>query len=367
MSKDENTNDPTIDDNPIEQIIEEVVVKKRGRGRPRKNKSQPELPKKKRGRKPKEIHNIELNDIDKNTINSEQEIVLHLPISKEDIQKFKKNKSTNNDKTIKTCSATTTEKSNSSPSKEPDTNIFTITDMTYDISSSDSDSDTKEEIIKKLKKENEKLKKEIDDLKKDKNYTNNAIITNKATKIGSDLIDIKTGEIIQYAKTDKACYWCTEQFDNLPSFLIMKYKDGKYYALSIPFCSDNCKCACSWYEFGGYDKSNRHSINVKYRKQSTGIDEDIALAPARLALDKFTGPKTLEQFRENSLINDIKCRIVIPPMKAIVPILEETTIDEDSNTYKSTDNSLVLKRSKPLPQASNTLLKTFETLKKTVR
>ena len=343
------------DSNPVEEIIEEAVVKKRGRGRPRKNKTQDEPNKKKRGRKPKEIHNIELNDVDKQNDNSEKEIVLHLPISKEDIKKFKKNKSTK-------MMDTTTEKTTSSP-KEQNTNIFTITDMSYDASSSDSDSD----VSRKLKEKDEiitKLKKEIDDLKKNSNRVNNAILVSRATKVGAKLIDDKTGNIIVPEKTNLACPWCTERHGNVPSYLIMKYKNGQYYALDIPFCSDNCKCAFSM-KMGDYDRFNRHSINVKYRKETSGVDEDIALAPPQLALDKFGGPMTIKQFRENSLINDMKYRLVMPPMKAIVPIIEETTIDGDPDGMnKSDDKTLVLKRSKPLPQASNSLIKTLENINK---
>ena len=97
-------------------------------------------------------------------------------------------------------------------------------------------------------------------------------------------------------------------------------------------------------------------MNMLYSK-----DGPIKIALPRLALKKFGGPFTIEEWRKNNGIKDFK--VVMPPIISIIPTLEEITINSDNSLFngisnefiQKTSNDLRLKRNKPLPNQNNTL------------
>ncbi len=96
-------------------------------------------------------------------------------------------------------------------------------------------------------------------------------------------------------------------------------------------------------------------------------NEDIPLAPDRETLKKFGGPLTIEEFRLNNNICEKEYRFIMPPMISIIPYIEESFKDNMKfRKIKSfgSDDNLVLKRSKPLPNSKNNLMDTLGILRK---
>jgi hypothetical protein len=93
----------------------------------------------------------------------------------------------------------------------------------------------------------------------------------------------------------------------------------------------------------------------------------VNLAPPREILKIFGGYMTIDEFRENSLKNEKVFTVINPPLISIIPKIEENI----SNNYKAnikgnislvnenilnkTQNSLKLKRNKPVTNPNSTL------------
>lgn len=202
--------------------------------------------------------------------------------------------------------------------------------------------------IKKLEAVVEKYKSEF--LKKS---------SNNLIKIKVDfIVNNETGLIIKLKKTKSSCRWCTHPFDNLPCYLPEKYYDDVFYVHTFSvFCSYNC--VASWnMEHGGYNAMTQHTLINRLYNKFYNNEKKLVVAPDVLMLKKFNGPMTIEQFRAN--VDKKKYRIVIPPMMPIYAHIEELCTS-DNNTFNFEDESevLVLKRSKPLPNSENNIIKTM--------
>jgi len=319
---------------------------KRKRGRPRKNVvTQPKI-KKKRGRKPKNtIDTPSKINIKKNY--EECEIILKLPINNHDIEKYSGN--TDNEDIVTSVSPSSIRQNNS---------IFTINDVSDNESSDDTLNNY--ELINKLKEQDyviEQLQKEIE-LYKDMLNKKNSIIdwdSSKIKELSFDFIDKNTKQIITNKKTDIACWWCTYCFNNSPCFLPEEFYDDKFF-VSGCFCSNNCAAAYN-IDMDDYKVWDRQSLINKINYLTTKSIEPVKIAPPRQCLTKFGGHMTIEQFRYN---NNEEIRIILPPMVPIIPLIENSknSIFGVSLTRKSPEN-LILKRSRPLPNAKTNLIETM--------
>lgn len=163
-------------------------------------------------------------------------------------------------------------------------------------------------------------------------------------------------------KTNIDCLWCCHSFNNTPVGIPIKKEDNAYTMFGC-FCSPNCAAA---YNFDSKYTSNeiweRYSLlNILYGS----MEEPIKIAPPRLSLKKFGGKFTIEEFRESCKNKNYDYELIMPPLRSIIPTLEEVNIDADENHIVTTDNNdillqrksqqLRLKRTKPLPNSQNTL------------
>lgn len=329
-----------------EEIISNQVIKRK-RGRPRKNQIVQTVEK----LKDKTMYEKK----DKNNI--EEEIILHLPINFSDINKFR---NLNNEKTE---DQNVFEKSDNAN----DANIFTMTDMSYENSSESQFFDDTKELIKKIKEQEKIIKKLEDELKNYKMFItdniNNGIIDNKVTKMDVNFISTVNNQQIIVDKTDIACWWCTYNFDTLPCFIPERFSDETYYVFGC-FCSYNCAAAYSL-SMNDYNVWNRYSLIKKLYNQIYKTNEDIPIAPPRESLKKFGGPLTIDEFKKNSKKCEKEYRFILPPMVSLVPLIEETYKNFNKfNKIKEDSDSLVLKRTKPLPNSRNTLVDTFKIFRK---
>jgi hypothetical protein len=298
-----------------------------------------QVEKKRRGR-PKKTQMISSNSKIKIPINDddyeqeEEEIILHLPISREDIKLFGNDDIDLNELTEKSINSSENDDSSTKDIKVNDINM-----KQYGF------------IIKKLKEENDELKKYLTDI------TPMYFTEVKIYPLDLKLFSMENNELIP-KKTQICCWWCTYQFDCLPTYLPEKYCDNKFY-VSGCYCSFNCAGA---YNLNLNDNKiwERYSLlkqlyyMINKDKIITITDIEINIAGPKELLEKFGGPMTIIDYRKNAKILGREYHKLIPPFLPITIGFEETT---NSKTCKSiginsiinskTDNILI-KRNKPL-------------------
>ncbi len=162
--------------------------------------------------------------------------------------------------------------------------------------------------------------------------------------------------------TNTCCWWCCHQFTGMPCSLPELYRKDKFYVSGV-FCSFNCAAAYNFRENDGEDKWMRYSLlNLMYKKMYGNKFVKIGLAPPRHVLKMFGGYMCIEEFRETSLRMDKTFNVIKPPLVAIIPKIEECILNRGIKTgntnehiLNKTQNSLKLKRTKPLMNPNSTL------------
>jgi hypothetical protein len=160
--------------------------------------------------------------------------------------------------------------------------------------------------------------------------------------------------------TDVSCFWCCHQFDNTPCAIPESYYNNLFKVHGC-FCSFNCATA---YLFNNELNSNnlweKYSTLhlLKNKLLSTNDTNFIKPAPPRESLKSFGGYLTINEFRNNS---DKLYNIVSPPVIILCPQIDESSynndiktsnkkfIPVDQNKINKADQSLRLRRNKPLP------------------
>jgi hypothetical protein len=301
--------------------------------------------KKKRGRPKKSaqlLNNISKIKVTKNDINKEQEedeIILHLPLTNNDL--------------INTDNLTIT-------------NFLTDNDSVVNNSEDidSNDEETKEDkyndnykkftyIIKKLKDENDELKKYISDITP--MYSTEV----KVYPIDLDLFELNNNKIIP-KKTNLNCWWCTYKFDNLPTYLPEKYSDEKFY-VSGCFCSFNCAGAYNIHlnddkVWDRYSLLKQLYYLINKEKIKSMKDIEINIAGEKELLKKYGGPLTIEEFRKNAKILGREYHKLMPPFLPINYGFEEITNSKNnknlnvSSIFNSSINNdkNIVKRKKPV-------------------
>lgn len=171
------------------------------------------------------------------------------------------------------------------------------------------------------------------------------------------------------------CWWCTEPFEGHELHLPYRFnQDLKEFKTTGVFCSWACMKA---YAVDKYSH-NRWGEYCTYihimRKMMTGETSPLRGAPTRYALQKFGGPLTIQEFRENGSSKNKEIVLVTEKHKLFIDMstnqystTKTTSNNEDhSNKLKhivnvnhnvSTD-TLKLKRSKPLQRDTSSTLET---------
>ena len=303
----------------------------------------------------KEIYNLE-----------EEEIILHLPLSKIDLAKID------------------TDNLNLDDIMKKNNNLSQTSENIKNSSSSEKESEHKENIentlsniidnnqyvkhlclaIKKLKDENVELKKYLTEI------TPMYFTEVKIYPCELNLFDIKQNKLIP-TTTDLCCWWCTCQFDNLPTYLPEKYSDSNFY-VSGCFCSFNC--------VGAYNLSlnddkvwNRYSLlklmyyMINKNKIISISDIEINIAGPKELLKKYGGPMTIDEYRKNSKILGREYHKLIPPFIPVNSGFEEITNSKINanipnlstlmNSNKNSDNTI--KRIKPLNNSASKQIDNF--------
>ncbi len=272
----------------------------------------------------------------------EEEIILHLPISKAEIMQInsadysiddivdKQNNNVNS-------SVQESDESSDKELSKPSDNYIKQLGL----------------IIKKLKEENDELKKYLTDI------TPMYFTEVKVYPIDLKLFDVNQNKLIP-TKTNLCCWWCTYNFDCLPTYLPEKYSEGNFH-VSGCYCSFNCAGA---YNLSLADNKvwERYSLlkllyyMINKDKINSINDIDINIAGPKELLEKYGGPMKIEEYRKNSKILGREYHKLVPPFLPINFGFEEIT---NSKTNKNTNlnnliystsknDNIVIKRNKPL-------------------
>jgi len=254
--------------------------------------------KKKRGRPRKNINNgnNNKNKIYKTEIDND-EIILHLPISRKDL---------NNDE--------------DNDNNDEDDNNDDINNKSSDNVSIEMENSIYINKMKKLIQENEELKKYMTEI------TPMYYTEIKTMPMDLNLFDINNDKITP-KKTNLCCWWCTYNFDCIPTYLPDKYSNNKFYVMGC-FCSFNCACAYNL-------NMNDNKINERYtllkqlyyfiNKDNIRNYNDINInpSPPREILEKFGGKFTIDQYRKNAKILGKEYHILYPPFIPLSMAVEE--------------------------------------------
>lgn len=154
------------------------------------------------------------------------------------------------------------------------------------------------------------------------------------------------------SKTDRWCDWDGHPFDSTPIPLPLKYLDHKqkFKISGKIFC--HFSCMIKFAEFFGYDLS---IINFFYRKV-TGHQyfHNFCRSLPREALKVFGGEYDIKTFRYKSHDPNLKCEILSAPLFVNEEQLKEY-YETRFNPNSKNDNTLKIKRNKPLPGSKSTL------------
>ena len=308
----------------------EPKKKKRGRKPLSESQKKPvEKVYKKRGRKPKNLEEPKIDNTQ--LVQNNEQIILHLPIN----STGNEDDPTPYDELEQFSTVSPSSLENSNGDGKLFININSIAPPDKDISN----------IIDELR---EKRQQEI-------NHTNN--FNDKYSYIFMDYVDTNKTHVWP-SKSKIDCLWDCHPFDSTPCGIPIK-KEGEVMTMFGNFCCPECAAA---YNFDSNIASDemweRYSLlNMLYSKDG----KEVKLALPRLALKKFGGPFTISEWRNHNPNRNYK--ITMPPVTAVIPTLEEITIDTDDSLFKGissdfinkTSNELRLKRTKPLPNYKNTL------------
>lgn len=282
---------------------------------------------KKRGRPPKK--NLQFNQkqpinksLEKKKNNNDEEIILHLKLFDDNNDSSsERNVFTMRDESDKKQPVITRSKSVSETSDESSDNNLSSSDTSINKNYFMTEIKKRDNLIKRLKSA-------LQEVKTTTSYDTNVYTTkdSKFKPINLKLISIKDGSTIVVEKTDIACWWCTEQFESMPCFIPDRLINDKYYVFGC-FCTYSCAKAYNA-DMGDYRVASRTSLLNKLYKIFYNTTIDLQMAPPREMLQKFGGPKTLEEFRNQSLLAKKEYKITIPPM-----IHMSSTYDEINKEY----------------------------------
>lgn len=377
---------------------EEKTQKKRGRKpKPKEEGEEDDKYPKKRGRKPKEKVYCVKDEFEEETLSAiekSETIILHLPIKKDGEEIVEPSPYLKKNINYSMISSTYSVVENIDMNhvkmvpkvrdemikdEEEDENQEVKNNDDYDINFSllDLGVDGEEEIEqnveekkveKKMEKE-EKLEKEEKEEKEEKleirmnedDYRPNKIIKKNLKNIMYEFVNSNVANTWPES-TNTHCWWCCHQFTGMPCALPEIYRKDKFYVSGV-FCSFNCAASYNFSKNDGEEMWMRYSLlNLMYKKMYANRFVKIGLAPPREVLKMFGGYMCIDEFRETCLKMDRTFNVIKPPLVAIIPKIEENILHRGIKTgatnehiLNKTQNSLKLKRTKPLMNPNSTL------------
>jgi hypothetical protein len=282
------------------------------------------ITKKKRGRKPKNFNSILLKNKSetqiKDEMNSEEEkIILHIPVTIDEI------------------------------------NILEQVDTSLFIKS--------ENDIKKTNKLESQKVKISNDSESSENLKSSVLLnSNNVNKI--------IAHNTNFNKNTK-CWWCKNCFNSHPVQLPEDYYNETFFCIGH-FCSFNCVKSYNLDTNDSLIWKRESLLNLLY--YMTYLEyKNINNAPHWITLEEFGGNLSIEQFRENSIINTKEYLVLHPPLVSRQMQIEEcyklnklteVPIDKVNKIYSENDSEYVIKRKNPIRSKQLNLETTMGLIKK---
>jgi hypothetical protein len=154
------------------------------------------------------------------------------------------------------------------------------------------------------------------------------------------------------------CWWCCHDFDTEPLMLPVKHDEKRNkFTTAGRYCSWSCMKA---YAIDGYGLSRGGLIcgnMVMMRKSMYGKRTPIKCAPKRQMLKEFGGAMSIEEFRENLLIDKEQPKKVVTEdvVDIVIPVNKNTAKMYEIKGAVGVNEPLRLKRAKPLKRDQNNL------------
>jgi len=145
------------------------------------------------------------------------------------------------------------------------------------------------------------------------------------------------GETKWPMKTTIACWHCTEGFATIPIPIPVRYDpDTNIYEVFGVFCSFSCAKGYL-HEHPHFNTTMCLSLFSEMALNVFGVRHPIYIAPPRTSLDKFGGPYSLKEFRENSCTLDTLWKT--PPLVFSEMFYQETKYEDPNNEEKKTNDT----------------------------
>ena len=285
------------------------------------------ITKKKRGRKPKHFNSsIPKIDIDmtEESINTEEEkIIYHLPITIDEINTIENQE---NSLFIKSEKDIKNPKLNLQKNKSSEESEVTETLKTSTLNIS----------------------------------ANKFLLNNNVNKITTHCLKFNT---------KSKCWWCRNCFSSPSCELPEDYFNETFYCTGH-FCSFNCMKSYNLDLNDSLSWKRESLMNLLYYL-TYSIQKQITPAPHWMTLEEYGGTLSIEQFRENSLINTKEYIVLHPPLISRQMQIEESyklnklkevPIDKINKLYS--ESEYVIKRSKPVQSSQLNLETTMGLIKK---
>lgn len=289
------------------------------------------ITKKKRGRKPKNFNNlipkVDIKIIEESVNTEEEKIIFHLPIT---IDEINNNYNQDNSLFIKS---------------EKDINNITNKMSLQKIKSSEESDST------------ETLKSSTANIS-----SNKFLLNNNVNKIST--------HCLKFNKNTK-CWWCRNNFSLPPCELPEDYFNNTFYCIGH-FCSFNCTKSYNLDLNDSLSWKRESLMNLLYY-QTYSVQKQINNAPHWMCLEEYGGNLSIEQFRENSLVNTKEYIVLHPPLISRQMQIEESyklnklkevPIDKINKIYSEMESDYVIKRSKPIQSSQLNLETTMGLIKK---
>ena len=167
------------------------------------------------------------------------------------------------------------------------------------------------------------------------------------------------------------CWWCKNIFDTPAIQLPDHYTNSTFYC-SGNFCSFNCMKSHNLDLNDTLTFKRNSLINLLYYLTYKN-NKDIIPAPHWLTLQEYGGNLTIDQFRQNSIINTKEYLVLHPPIISRQMQIEESykihkikdvSINKINKIYSDIDSDYALKRNKPLQVKQLSLEATMGIVKK---
>ena len=139
-------------------------------------------------------------------------------------------------------------------------------------------------------------------------------------------------------KTDIHCWWCCHSFNTVPVAIPTKYCNDSFTVYGC-FCSYNCAMA---YIFNTYNLNTweQYSLLKLMYYKTTNLNTDIKCAPKKEILTKFGGTVDINSFRKSFTLYNLSYRYITPPMTSIIShIIEDSSNNNVQNINETNENN----------------------------